>query len=79
VLGDSVITDEEIQTVLEFLVEVAALGEFTEEADFDCFVGDGFGKEAKVIVDFQGNVSEFIPPDTAEDFIEVFFELIEIR
>jgi len=78
VLGDSVITDEEIQTVLEFLVEVAALREFTEEADFDCFVGDGFGKKAEMIVDFQGDVSEFISSDASEDFIEVFFELIEI-
>jgi len=52
VLGDTVITDEEIQAVLEFLVEVAALREFAEEANFDCFVGDRFGKKAKVIVDF---------------------------
>lgn len=31
-----------------------------------------------MIIDFQGHVGEFITPDAAEDFIQVFFELVQV-
>ena len=73
-----VVSAEESEAVVEFGVAGSTVWEFSEESNIKSFARNRFDQKRDIVIDFERHIGEFVSSNSSEDFVEVFFEFIEI-